>query len=375
MKLVLIGIQGSGKSTQGNLLSKRLNIPYLSTGHIFREIAKEKTQLGRFVKELVNAGALIPDNKTIEIVNTYLSRNEYKNGYILDGFPRTIKQAEKFVNHVDKVIFLDVPEKEALWRIAFRKDAERADETLPAIKKRISLFYKLTTPVIEYYDKKGKLISVDGMESIEKVNKDILRGLGKQLIKNQVQAWERKKKVIIAITGMPGSGKSEASDYLAQKKLPVVSFSDLLNDYIDKEGLDHTEANHKKFREEWRAKYGPAAFAILNEKKVGAALEKSPMIVIQGMRSWEEYTYLKKKFPKAKIYILAIYADKHKRYLRIAKRNYRRGLSGEQRDINELIGTNMGPTIASADFMIKNNFSLEDYYDKLEEVYRDIYFS
>ena len=83
MKLVLIGIQGSGKSTQGNLLSKQLKIPYLSTGHIFRKIAKEKTQLGRYIKEILNAGLLVPDEKTIEIVNSYLSRPEYKKGYIL----------------------------------------------------------------------------------------------------------------------------------------------------------------------------------------------------------------------------------------------------------------------------------------------------
>ena len=86
MKLVLIGIQGSGKSTQGNMLSHLFQIPYLSTGHIFREIAKEKTSLGRYMKETINAGILVPDDKTIEIVNTYLSRPEYSRGYILDGF-------------------------------------------------------------------------------------------------------------------------------------------------------------------------------------------------------------------------------------------------------------------------------------------------
>ena len=74
MKLVLIGIQGSGKSTQGNLLSKQLGIPYLSTGHIFRQIAKEKTALGRYIKETINAGLLVPDEKTIEIVNNYLNK-------------------------------------------------------------------------------------------------------------------------------------------------------------------------------------------------------------------------------------------------------------------------------------------------------------
>ena len=141
MKLVLIGIQGAGKSTQGNFLSKHLHIPYLSTGHIFREIAKEKTQLGRYVKEVINSGSLIPDDKTIEIVNSYLSRPEYKKGYILDGFPRTLKQSKKFSNNVDKVIFIDIPDKEALWRLAYR-DEKRDDNTIEAIRKRIELFNK-----------------------------------------------------------------------------------------------------------------------------------------------------------------------------------------------------------------------------------------
>ena len=80
MKIILIGIQGSGKSTQGNLLSKKLNIPYLSSGHIFREMAKEKTPIGRYIKETMNAGFLISDEKTLEIVQEYLGRDEYKNG-------------------------------------------------------------------------------------------------------------------------------------------------------------------------------------------------------------------------------------------------------------------------------------------------------
>src|SRR3972149_7551513 len=106
MKIVLIGIQGSGKSTQGNLLSIKLSVPYLSTGHIFREIAKEHTTLGRYVKETINAGILIPDEKVIAIVNEYLQQDEYKNGYILDGFPRTAVQAKEFSNDIDSVMYL-----------------------------------------------------------------------------------------------------------------------------------------------------------------------------------------------------------------------------------------------------------------------------
>ncbi|MCX6732019.1 MAG: nucleoside monophosphate kinase, partial [Candidatus Roizmanbacteria bacterium] len=137
MKFVLIGIQGSGKSTQGNILSKLFNIPYLST----------------------------------------LSRPEYKRGYILDGFPRTLKQVEKFKNNVDKVIYLRIPDKEALWRLTNRTQ-QRDDETLPAIKKRIEMFHTFTDPVIEYYDKEKRLIDIDGTATIEEVNKEILEGLG-----------------------------------------------------------------------------------------------------------------------------------------------------------------------------------------------------
>src|SRR3989344_8642918 len=116
MKLVLFGIPGAGKSTQGNFLSKQLNLPYLSTGHIFRNIAQEKTKWGRFIKETMASGHLIPDKETIEIVEDYLSRSEYKAGYILDGFPRNTYQANKFQNGIDYVLYLKIPDKESLWR-------------------------------------------------------------------------------------------------------------------------------------------------------------------------------------------------------------------------------------------------------------------
>ena len=178
MKLILIGIQGAGKSTQGNLLSEKLKIPYLSTGHIFRELAKEKTPLGRYIKEVMTAGYLIPDRKTLQIVTEYLLRAEYKPGYILDGFPRTITQAKKFHNSIDKVIYLRVLDKEALWRLAYRNGEGkegREDDTLGAIKKRIELFHKFTEPVLDYYRSHHKLIEVDGERKIEDIQKEILK--------------------------------------------------------------------------------------------------------------------------------------------------------------------------------------------------------
>jgi adenylate kinase len=181
MKIILIGIQGAGKSTQGNLLRDKLKIPYLSTGHIFREMAKEKTHLGRYIKEIMNAGYLIPDVKTVEIVSEYLKKPVYEKGYILDGFPRTLEQVKKFENGIDKVIHLKISDKEALWRLSYQKGNDggnREDGTILAIRRRIELFHKLTEPVLDYYKKEGILIEIDGEQSIEEIHKEILKKIG-----------------------------------------------------------------------------------------------------------------------------------------------------------------------------------------------------
>lgn len=171
MKIILIGLQGSGKSTQGNLLSEKLGLPYLSSGHIFRAMALEKTELGRYVKELLSAGLLIPDDITFDVVSEYLAKPEYKDGYILDGFPRTIVQAKKFKENIDHVFYLKLTDEKALERLVIRK---REDDTTKLIKRRISLFYKFTEPVLGFYNQKGILIEVEGDQSIEEIHTEIM---------------------------------------------------------------------------------------------------------------------------------------------------------------------------------------------------------
>ena len=176
MRIVLIGIQGAGKSTQGNMLSEALKVPYLSSGHIFREMAKEKTQTGRWLKETLNTGSLIPDEMTIKIVSEYLEKPEYQNGFIIDGYPRTVPQAEVFSDGTEKAVFIDVSDKEALWRISGR-EGDREDETLQAIRKRIALFHELTQEVINFYDERHNLIKVDGEQDVDTVFANIMKSI------------------------------------------------------------------------------------------------------------------------------------------------------------------------------------------------------
>jgi adenylate kinase len=178
MKLLILGIQGAGKSTQGNLLAAALGLPYLSSGHIFRQMSKEKSPWGRYVKETINSGVLIPDDKALSIIEEYLAKDEYKDGYILDGFPRTIAQAEAFKNGISHAIYLKVNDKEALWRISGRV-SDREDETLQAIRKRIASFHEFTEPVIGYYKNVGTLLEIDGERDVQEIFNDIMERIKK----------------------------------------------------------------------------------------------------------------------------------------------------------------------------------------------------
>ncbi len=210
MKIILLGPQGSGKGTQAKLISKKFNIPHISTGDIFRKNIKEETELGKEVTSYLNSGKLVPDELTNKLVESRIKEDDCKNGFILDGFPRNIKQAEflNSVTDIDYAVDVEIPDEEVVFRLEGRRNCsnkgcgaiynlntspkpkenntcdkcssdlfQRDDDKPEAIKKRLEIYHEQTSPLIDYYDKKGILIIIDGSRSIEEVSQDIFLAL------------------------------------------------------------------------------------------------------------------------------------------------------------------------------------------------------
>ena len=212
MNVILLGAPGAGKGTQAVRLAEKYNIPHISTGDIFRSNIKGQTPIGIVAKSYIDKGQLVPDEVTIQIVKERLEMDDCKNGYLLDGFPRTIAQAEAFDEmlkelniKLDVVVNIDVKDDVIISRIINRRLCpscgrgynlvtlkpkiegvcddcgtplyQRKDDNEETIKSRLEVYNKQTKPLIEYYEKQNLLLQIDGAGEISEVAKKIITGM------------------------------------------------------------------------------------------------------------------------------------------------------------------------------------------------------
>ncbi len=209
MKLILLGAPGAGKGTQAEIISEKLGIPTISTGNIIREALKSGTEMGRAAKQYIEAGRLVPDEVVIGIIRDRLSQDDCKNGFILDGFPRTIPQAEALDRmgiEIDKVIDIEVADETiarrvsgrrvcldcgATYHIDYKKPAveglcdhcgntlvQRKDDQPETVAERLHVYHEQTEPLKTYYADCGKLTVVEGQEELADTTRLTLAALG-----------------------------------------------------------------------------------------------------------------------------------------------------------------------------------------------------
>ena len=169
MRIVLIGAPGAGKGTQGVVLAERRGVPYLSTGDLLRDNVARGTDLGRRVAEYLDRGELVPDDLMVEIVLDRLGALDGRGGYVLDGFPRTVAQAEAAERSVpgglaDVVVFLALPDEVARQRLEHRASGRSDDADGDTIDHRLQVFHAETEPLVDFYRDQGALRAVDATE-------------------------------------------------------------------------------------------------------------------------------------------------------------------------------------------------------------------
>jgi len=178
MIICVLGPQGSGKSTQAQLLAQKLNIPHLDTGKLLRAYAQKPTPLGQQLHHYISVGILVPDNIYFPVLEEEIAKPEYQNGFVIDGTPRVLNQAINLPFQVDKVIFVDVSDEVGTERLLKRVKIEhREDDTPETIRRRLGLFHQATEPVLDYYCKQNKLIEINGERPIEVIFADICQKL------------------------------------------------------------------------------------------------------------------------------------------------------------------------------------------------------
>lgn len=210
MKLVLIGCPGAGKGTQAKKLSKHFNIAHISTGDLLREQIQLKTDLGNKITDIMNSGGLVSDDIVTALLSERIKRDDCKNGFILDGYPRNVSQADGLydvVGKIDKVVLINVsddiiiermvgrrscPECSQMYHIKYNppkndgicdvcgsKLIQRKDDNEETVKNRLSVYHDTTSPIINYYNDKGILLEVDGIGDIDEITANIIDSLEK----------------------------------------------------------------------------------------------------------------------------------------------------------------------------------------------------
>lgn len=185
MRIVLLGPPGSGKGTQAKLLNERLGVPHISTGDLLRTAVAEGTSLGRKAKAAMDAGELVSDELMLGLIEERLGAADVERGFILDGYPRNLAQAEsldalleRLGQPVDRALELAVDEEQIVDRLAKRAEEEgRSDDTEEVVRNRLAVYREQTAPVSDYYRNKGLLTRVDGIGSIEEINQRLVDAL------------------------------------------------------------------------------------------------------------------------------------------------------------------------------------------------------
>mgnify|MGYP003296019446 CR=1 FL=1 len=175
--IVLMGAPGAGKGTQARLLQERLHLPQISTGDIFRALKHAQTPLAQEVREIMERGQLVPDELTIRLVKERTARDDCKNGYILDGFPRTLPQSDALDEMLadigkplDAILFFQIGDEAATERLLGRAHEEgRSDDTPEVIARRLEIYHQQTEPVVEHYRLTGKLVPLHAERSVNEV--------------------------------------------------------------------------------------------------------------------------------------------------------------------------------------------------------------
>jgi len=191
-RFLIIGPPGAGKGTQATRIAERYSVPWISTGDIFRANIKAGTQLGQRVSQLIEAGKLVPDDLTNEIVADRLQRDDVENGFLLDGYPRTVDQVRALdgvlqadARMVDVVILLEVNTDEVVARLLNRAKLEgRVDDTEEVIRHRQEVYADQTKPLIDLYETRGALVRVNGMGDVDDVTGRVFDAIDAKVAEN-----------------------------------------------------------------------------------------------------------------------------------------------------------------------------------------------